>query len=132
MTVRFHVGCLPNRPIEACLEMGRRAEELGYAGIWVADSHSVMRDAYSILSVLAVQTRILQLASGVTLTVTRHPAVLANSWATLQELSKGRAICGIGVGESAVYNLGLRPEKLAAFEEKLSVIRTLLRGESVE
>ena len=132
MTVRFHVGCLPNRPIEACLEMGRRAEDLGYTGIWIADSHSVMRDAYSILSVLAVQTKNLQLASGVTLTVTRHPAVLANSWATLQELSKGRAICGIGVGESAVYNLGLKPEKLAAFEEKLSVIRALLRGESVD
>jgi len=131
MAVSFHVGCLPNRPIEACLEMGRRAEELAYAGIWVADSHSLMRDVYSILSVLAIQTKKLQLASGVTLTVTRHPAVLANSWATLQELSGGRAICGIGVGESAVYNLGLKPERLVVFEEKLTVIRTLLRGDSV-
>jgi 5,10-methylenetetrahydromethanopterin reductase len=111
--------------------MGRRAEELAYAGIWVADSHSLMRDVYSILSVLAIQTKQLQLASGVTLTVTRHPAVLANSWATLQELSGGRAICGIGVGESAVYNLGLKPERLVVFEEKLTVIRTLLRGDSV-
>ncbi len=132
MAVSFHVGCLPNRPIEACLEMGRRAEELGYAGIWVADSHSVMRNVYSILSVLATQTSKLQLASGVTHTVTRHPAVLANSWATLQELSEGRAICGIGVGESAVYNLGLKPEKLAAFEEKLGIIRGLLRGDKVD
>ena len=132
MAVSFHVGCLPNRPIEACLEMGRRAEELGYTGIWVADSHSVMRNVYSILSVLATQTSRLLLASGVTHTVTRHPAVLANSWATLQELSDGRAICGIGVGESAVYNLGLRPEKLAAFEEKLGVMRKLLRGEKVD
>jgi 5,10-methylenetetrahydromethanopterin reductase len=128
----FHIGCLPNRPIEACLEMGRRAEELNYAGIWVADSHSVMRDMYCVLSVLAVQTSSLQLASGVTLTGTRHPAVLANSWATLQELSKGRAICGIGVGESAVFNLGMRPEKLAVFEQKLKVIRALIRGDRIE
>ena len=112
--------------------MGRVAEELGYSGIWVADSHSVMRDAYSILSVLATQTSTLQLATGVTHTVTRHPAVLANSWATLQELSDGRAICGIGVGESAVHNLGLRPERLAAFEQKITVLRNLLRGEAVE
>ena len=132
MSVSFHIGCLPNRPVHECLEMGRRAEELGYAGIWMADSHSVMRDAYSILSVLATQTSSLQLATGVTHTVTRHPAVLANSWATLQELSDGRAICGIGVGESAVHNLGLRPERLAAFEQKVTVMRALLRGEAIE
>jgi len=106
-------------------------EELGYAGFWVADSHSVMRDAYNILSVLATQTTTLQLATGVTHTVTRHPAVLANSWATLQELSNGRAICGIGVGESAVRNLGLKPEKLAVFEHKIAVLRALLKGDAV-
>ncbi len=132
MAISFHVGCLPNRPAKASIEMGRRAEELGYGGLWVADSHSVMRDAYSILSVLATQTSNLMLATGVTHTVTRHPAVLANSWATLQELSQGRAICGIGVGESAVHNLGLKPERLAAFEEKVKVMRALLRGEAIE
>ncbi len=128
----FHLGCLPNRSVSHALEMGRRAEQLGYAGIWVADSHSVMRDAYAILAVLATQTHSLALATGVTHTVTRHPAVLANSWATLQELSNGRAICGIGVGESAVQNLGLKPERLALFEEKLRVIRALLSGEAVQ
>ncbi len=131
MSVSFHIGCLPNQSVHHALEMGRRCEELGFDGLWVADSHSVMRDAYSILSALAIQTRSLILATGVTHTVTRHPAVLANSWATLQELSGGRAICGIGVGESAVHNLGLKPERLAAFEEKLKVIRGLLQGEKV-
>ncbi|MFB3078464.1 MAG: LLM class flavin-dependent oxidoreductase [Lysobacterales bacterium] len=132
MPVSFHIGCLPNRPVQDCLALGRRAEELGYTGIWMADSHSVMRDAYSILAVLAAQTSTLQLATGVTHTVTRHPAVLANSWATLQELSDGRAICGIGVGESAVHNLGLKPERLAVFETKIAVLRALLKGEPVE
>ena len=32
MSVSFHVGCLPNRPVQDCLAMGRRAEELGYVG----------------------------------------------------------------------------------------------------
>jgi 5,10-methylenetetrahydromethanopterin reductase len=132
MTLSFHLGSLPNKPMADCLEMGRRAEELAYSGIWVADSHSLMRDAYSILSVLATQTSSLLLATGVTHTVTRHPAVLANSWASLHELSGGRAICGIGVGESAVHNLGLRPEKLALFEEKVRTMQALWRGERVE
>jgi 5,10-methylenetetrahydromethanopterin reductase len=122
MSVSFHIGNLPNQSVQHALEMGRRSEELGFDGLWVADSHSVMRDAYAILAVLATQTSTLKLATGVTHTVTRHPAVLANSWATLQELSEGRAICGIGVGESAVHNLGLKPERLAV----------LLNGETVE
>ncbi|MEH6581838.1 MAG: LLM class flavin-dependent oxidoreductase [Halioglobus sp.] len=131
MSLSFHVGCLPNRPLADAVEMGCAAEELGFGGMWVADSHSIMRDAYSVLTVLATRTSTLQLATGVTLTGTRHPAVLANSWATLDELSGGRAICGIGVGESAVYNLGMKPERLAVFEEKLKVIKALLRGEKV-
>lgn len=132
MSVSFDIGILPNKPIQDCVRMGQVAEELGYGGVWVADSHSVMRDAYAILSVLAVQTKHIKLATGVTHTVTRHPAVLANSWATLHELSGGREILGIGVGESAVANLGLRPEKLAVFEQKVAVIRALMRGQSVE
>lgn len=132
MTVSFHLGMLPLGSTQASLEMGRRADERGYAGIWVADSHSIMRDAFGILSALAPQTNRLSLATGVTHTVTRHPAVLANSFASLHELSGGRAICGIGVGESAVYNLGLRPEKLAVFEKKIRVMRSLWSGEHVE
>ncbi len=132
MTISFNVGLLPNRPLNECIEMGIIAERLGFDGIWVADSHSVMRDPYAILNVLAIKTEKLKLATGVTHTVTRHPAVLANSWATLHELSGGREILGIGVGESAVHNLGLKPERLVVFEEKLNTIRALIKGEKVE
>lgn len=131
MSLSFHIGCLPNRPLADSIEMGCAAEQMGYGGMWVADSPSLMRDPYTVLTVLAARTKSLQLATGVTLTGTRHPAVLANSWASLDELSGGRAICGIGVGESAVYNLGMKPERLAVFEEKIKVVKALLRGEKV-
>jgi len=131
MPVSFHIGILPNRTMQENVDLGLKTEELGYDGVWVADSHSVMRDAYTLLAVLATQTRHIKLATGVTLTGTRHPAVLANSWASLQELSGGRAIMGIGVGESAVRNLGLKTERLAVFEEKVKVIQALMRGETI-
>ncbi|MFQ5635776.1 MAG: LLM class flavin-dependent oxidoreductase, partial [Gammaproteobacteria bacterium] len=86
----------------------------------------------AIVANLSMSTQRIGLATGVTQTVTRHPAVLANSWATLQELSAGRAMLGVGVGESAVRNLGLKPERLAVFEHKIRTIRALLRGEAVE
>jgi 5,10-methylenetetrahydromethanopterin reductase len=129
--LEFHIGILPRQTIEDSLALGRLAEELGFSGVWVADSHSVMRDAYAVLNLLASQTRRITLASGVTPTGTRHPAVLANSWATLQEISGGRAVLGVGTGDSAVINLGMRPEKLAVFEEKIAAIRALIRGEEV-
>jgi 5,10-methylenetetrahydromethanopterin reductase len=130
--MEFHIGILPRQSVQHSLTTARAVEELGLAGVWIADSHSIMRDAYALLNVLAVQTTRIKLAAGVSPTGTRHPAVLANSWATLDELSGGRAILGIGTGDSAVINLGMRPEKLAAFEEKIKVIRALLRGEEVE
>lgn len=132
MSIEFHVGILPSGSVQQSLALGLAAEELGFAGAWVADSHSIFRDAYAVLALLAAQTRRIQIAAGVTVSVTRHPAVLANSWATLHEISAGRAILGIGVGESAVYNLGLRPERLAVLEEKIRVIRALMQGEVVE
>lgn len=132
MTISFNVGMLPNRHINDCVEQGIIAEKLGYDGLWVADSHSIFRDPYAVLNVLAAKTTKLKLATGVTITGTRHPAVLANSWATLHELSGGREILGIGVGESATANLGMKPERLAVFEEKVKVIRALIKGEHIE
>lgn len=130
--MEFHIGILPRDPVDRCLEIGRAAGELGLAGVWIADSHSIMRDPFAVLNLLARQTDCLKLATGVTPTGTRHPAVIANSMATLDEVSGGRAILGLGTGDSAVVNLGLRPERLAAFEEKLLVIRALMRGEEIE
>ncbi len=132
MTIEFHAGMLPNFPSQQCLDMGVKAEQLGFDGVWLADSHSVFRDAYALLAALALKTTTLKLGTAVTHTVTRHPAVMANSWSTLDELSNGRGIMGIGIGESAVFNLGLKPEKLAAFEEKVNTIRALIEGETIE
>jgi 5,10-methylenetetrahydromethanopterin reductase len=131
MPVSFHIGILPNRPLDDFTDWIARADELGFGGVWVADSQSVFRDAFMALALLAKRTRRMRLATGVTNVVTRHPAVLAHSFATLDELSDGRAILGIGVGESAVHTIGQQPSRLARFEEIIQVIRALMRGESV-
>ena len=112
--------------------MARAAEDLGYGGVWLADSQCVMRDAYTIMSLIAAQTSRISVATGVTNAITRHPAVLANSWATLDEISGGRAVIGIGVGESSIRTLGLRPDRLADLEVKITTLRALINGEEVE
>ncbi|MBI2969570.1 MAG: LLM class flavin-dependent oxidoreductase [Gammaproteobacteria bacterium] len=131
MAVSFHVGIVPNQPLEEFLNWVPFAEELGFEGVWVADSQSVFRDAFIALTLFASHTEKMKLATGVTNPVTRHPAVLANSFATLDEISGGRAVLGIGVGESAVQTLGLKPAGLKRLEEVTSVLRGLLAGETV-
>ena len=132
MAVSFDVGILPNRPFAECVDLCVAIEELGFGGVWVADSQSVMRDAYSLLAVVASRTSRIRLATGVTNALTRHLAVLACSWATLDEISGGRAVLGIGVGESSVRNIGLVPDRLADLESKIRSLRDLMRGEDVE
>lgn len=132
MPVSFHVGILPNRPLTDFVDWIARADDLGFGGVWVADSQSVFRDAYMALALFAQRTSRMELATGVTNIVTRHPAVLADSFATLDELSGGRAVLGIGIGESAIHTIGQRPSKLARLEEVIGVIRKLLAGETAE
>ena len=82
------------------------------------------------LALFAEHTKQMELATGVSNIITRHPAVLANSFTTLDELSGGRAVLGIGVGDSAIFNIGQRPAKLKRFEEVINVTRKLMAGET--
>jgi 5,10-methylenetetrahydromethanopterin reductase len=124
----FHVGVLPNRPVAEIADFAAEAETFGFTGIWIADSQSIFRDSYVALAGCALRTSRMTLATGVTNPVTRHPATIASAIATLDELSGGRALLGIGVGESAVRTVGLRPAKLARLEEATHALRALLEG----
>ena len=130
MSASFHIGILPNRPIAEFVDWIAQADRLGFGGVWVADSQSVFRDAYMTLALFATATQRMKLATGVTNALTRHPAVIAHSFATLDELSAGRAILGIGVGDSAVFTLGHKPIRLARLEAFIKVLRKLMAGET--
>lgn len=130
MAVSFHIGILPNRPISDFVDWIARADELGFGGVWVADSQSVFRDAYMTLALLAGRTKRMELATGITNPITRHPAVLAQSFATLDELSNGRAVLGVGIGDSAVFTIGRKPARLKYLEDFIAILRKLMAGET--
>jgi 5,10-methylenetetrahydromethanopterin reductase len=127
----FHVGILPNRPIADFVSWIAEADELGFGGIWVADSQSVFRDAYMALTLFADRTSRMEIGTGVTNVITRHPAVIANNFATLNEYSDGRAVMGVGIGDSAIFTIGEKPTRLKRFEEMISIVRRLMAGENV-
>jgi 5,10-methylenetetrahydromethanopterin reductase len=109
-----------------------RAEAQGWDGLTFTDSQHLAGDPYGTLCLAARATETLGLATGVTPPGTRHPAVTASAIATVQVESDGRAVLGIGRGDSALALLGRRPVGVAAFEEYLVQVQAYLRGEEVE
>jgi 5,10-methylenetetrahydromethanopterin reductase len=113
-------------------ELAARAEAAGWDGIAFTDSQNLTGDVFAGLALAAKATSRLLLATGVTNPVTRHPAATASAIATIQALSGGRAVLGIGRGDSALFQIGLEPASLPVFESFLSRVATYLRGGAVD
>jgi 5,10-methylenetetrahydromethanopterin reductase len=64
--------------------------------------------------------------------VYRDPTITANSFATLNEISEGRAIVGMGTGDGPVYSLGRTATRLVDFENGLQTMRDLLHDRGIE
>lgn len=126
MTFDVSVGISPRQSFESWAEFVRDLERDGVGRIWVIDSQLAMKDVYAGLVVAALNTSRVGLGTGVTNAVTRHPTVTANAMAAVDELSKGRAILGLGAGDSALYGIGLRPQKVAEVEEAIAFFRSHL------
>ncbi len=90
-------------------------EALGWDGMSLTDSQNLSPDVYVALTIAAQANERLQLGPGVTNPVTRHPAVTASAIAALQQLSGGRAMLGLGRGDSALFNIGRKPAPRAEF-----------------
>lgn len=107
------------------------AEKLGYDHVWIGDSQLIWRELYVLLGAAASTTSRVYLGSGVTNPVTRVPAVTASAVVTLQELSKGRMIVGVGSGYSSVNTMGRKGATLAELEDYVAQVRALCQGKTV-
>lgn len=132
--MRFSVMIWPHsgQPIEPVARLARCAEDCDFETVYVGDSQMLWNDVYICLACCAQATQRVKLGPGVTNPVTRHPAVTANAMMSLNMLSKGRAVLGIGAGDSAVRTAGLSPTKMAELREKVMFMRALLSGMEVE
>ena len=111
--------------------IARQAEREGLDGISFGDTQCIAPDPYVGLTVAASVTTRLKLLVGVTNPVTRDPAITACSIASVQIESQGRAVLGIGRGDSAVSKIGLRAGTVPQFEEYLVRLQGYLSGHIV-
>lgn len=115
----------------ACPDLARRIEAEGWDGQMFMDSQCLSADPWAQMGLWAGATRTLRLSPGVTNPLTRNLAVTAGAAATIQSISGGRAVLGIGRGDSALAYLGHAPVGVRRFETALAQLQVLLAGGSI-
>ena len=132
---------MSDRPAVApMLALAERAEALGFSSVWVGDSLTARprHEPLTLLAAVAARTRRVALGTAVLLPALRHPLVLAHAVATVDRISEGRLILGVGIA-------GDTPATRKEFEaagvpfhqragrgvETLDICRALWQGKSV-
>lgn len=113
-------------------ELAKLAEERGFSGFFLIDSHMDWREVYPYLTLCVKATSRIKVGTLVTNPVTRHPTVTASAFATLHEISGGRMVMGIARGDSSVRALGERQATIAEFRDRARMIRHLANGDSIQ
>jgi len=124
--------------------LARHAEDLGFDSLWLGD-HLLYREpdgttagpweAWTMLAAIAAATSRITLGPLVACTAFHNPAVLAKQAATLDEVSGGRFVLGLGAGwnETEFRAFGIPfDHRISRFEEAFTIIRTLLREGSID
>lgn len=131
MRFSFHIP-VPTPRLEYMFEGTKKAEECGFFGVFYSD-HTVMLppgpgtcyDAYCFLSALAMITKKIKLCTGVSDCHRFHPALMAHKVATLDQISKGRGMIGLGAGEAMnidMYGLD-RNKSVSKLREYIILLR---------
>jgi 5,10-methylenetetrahydromethanopterin reductase len=107
-------------------------EAMGFDVMLCPDTQNLSPDPFSQLALAAQTTKRLRLGTGVTNPVTRDVAVTASAFATLQAESGGRAICGIGRGDSSAAHAGLKNGTTAQLQLFVERLRAYLSGQTVD
>src|SRR5919107_1367396 len=131
MALSFGVTVLPDPPYRRLIELFQLAEELGFDYAWTYDSHVLWQESTPLLALAAQATERIRLGHMVTNPGTREPTVLASAYATLQDISDGRMVMGIGRGDSARRYIGQEPVPVGRFEQALRMIKPFMNGERV-
>lgn len=117
------------RTLDESIARARTAEQLGYESVWTSQLPDA-RDASLVLAAYAMNTQEIGLGTAVLPIYTRHPTAMAQMAATLDELSHGRFILGLGISHKVTVEgmWGLKLEApVEAMREYLEIVRTSLR-----
>jgi len=127
--------------VELNWQMAETAERIGYDSVWVGDSitSKPRLEPMAVMAALAARTHRVKIGTAVMLNALRHPVHLAHSIATIDNISDGRIILGLGAGRSnnqmfvdehAAVGVPIE-ERAARMEESIDVLRKLWTEDDV-
>jgi probable F420-dependent oxidoreductase len=145
--VKFSLWPRNNYAPAELLDDVRAADTGGWHGVWLADHYMPntgdaapargdVYEVWGLLPALAAVTERVRIGTLVSPTSVHHPALLAKRAATIDQLSGGRLVLGIGAGwqinEHHAYGIELEPpgKRVSRFEESIQIIRSLLSEET--
>ncbi|MBE8540292.1 5,10-methylenetetrahydromethanopterin reductase [Geoglobus acetivorans] len=130
--MKFGIEFVPNMKYYELEYYVKLAEDSGFEYTWITD-HYNNRNVYSMLTILALKTNSIKLGPGVTNPYHISPALTASAIATVNELSNGRAVLGIGAGDKVTFDrIGISWKKpLRRMREAVEIIRALHAGKPV-
>ncbi len=122
--------------VEAVRQVAIRAEALGFQDLWVTENtldHVFCFDPVVVLTYAAAVTTRIRLGASVVVLQIHSPLMVAHQWASLDYVSSGRAILGVGIGREHHYRqFEVSPEaRVARFREELDIIKALWTEEKV-
>ena len=138
MPVRFGLQAnLDGGGPRAFLDLARKAEDLGFHALYVADHVGLTAAPFPLLAAAASATTTLRLGTYVLNCGVRDPLMIASETATLDAISDGRTILGLGAGHTpAEWTMNGKEypspsERVDRLEEVVALVPSLLRGETV-
>jgi 5,10-methylenetetrahydromethanopterin reductase len=128
---RFGVGVWQGLTSARLGALARSIEHAGFDQLWYAN-HKLYRDLWIGMAIAAQATERVEIGSFVAEPYSQHPAHIASAVATIDELSGGRAILGLGAGGANFKELGtVRARPAVALRESIEIARGLFRGERI-
>jgi probable F420-dependent oxidoreductase len=145
--VKFSLWPSNTRAPADVLEDVREAEANGWYGVWLADHYMPntgdttpargdVYECWALLPALAAVTERVRIGTLVSPTSIHHPALLAKRAATIDQLSGGRFVLGLGAGwqlnEHHAYGIELEPpgKRVSRFEEAITIVRSMLADDT--
>ncbi len=131
--MKFGVVLSPDyMPRDMCIHAAQQIEKLGFDSIWVPELWG--RDAFTFLAQLSMNTKNVRIGTAIVNLFSRSPATLATTAASLDEISNGRFVLGLGLSGPIVINDwhgGKWGKPLQRTREYFEIIRLILSGERV-
>ncbi|MBU7022586.1 MAG: 5,10-methylenetetrahydromethanopterin reductase [Theionarchaea archaeon] len=124
--MKFGIEFSPEKPTYEVAYYSRDAEDAGFHHVWITD-HYNNRNVYSTMTDIAYHTNRILIGSAVTNPYVSNPVWTASAIFTIDEISGGRAIFGIGAGDKMTLDaIGIKWERpLAAVKETVEIFREL-------